>query len=109
LDEYAAHADHVSNSGDFVNRYQHFNPFFTLSGTGFFMHQTFRPTWAIALDANQMTPLFFVQGAYFLTPKLEMRLGEVLYAGSKGAADNEGLFYYADRDTFYIRLTYFLA
>jgi hypothetical protein len=29
--------------------------------------------------------------------------------GSKRAEDNGGLHYYADRDTFFIRLTYFLA
>ena len=93
----------------FTDRFQQFTPFFTLSGSGFFVHQTFRPTWAFAFDANQLYPLVFLQGAYFLTPKLEMRLGEVLYLGSARAQDNGGLSYYSDRDTFYVRLTYFLA
>jgi len=110
LNEYDSHADHVDNSASFSNRYQTWNPFFTLSGTGFFLHQTFRPTWAVAADASdKFTPLFYVQGAYFLTPKLEMRLGEILYAGSRRNEDPGGLHYYADRDTLYIRFTYFLA
>jgi hypothetical protein len=109
LNQYDAHADHVNSSASFTNRFQQFNPFFTVSGSGFFMHQTLRPTWAVALDANQMTPLVFAQIQYYLTPKLELRLGEVLYLGSSHAEDNGGLFYYADRDTFYARFTYFLA
>jgi hypothetical protein len=109
LNEYDAHADHVDNAASFTNRYQHWNPFFTLSGTGFFMYQRFRPVLAFAYDPNQQVPLFYVQGAYFVTPKLEVRVGEILYAGSRRAEDNGGLHYYADRDTFFIRLTYFLA
>ncbi len=109
LNQYDAHADHVVHPGSWTDRYQHWNPFFTLSGSGFFLHQTFRPTWAVALDANQMYPLFFVQGAYFLTPKLEVRIGEILYAGSARQQDNTGISNYSDRDNFYIRLTYFLT
>jgi hypothetical protein len=109
LNEYDTHADHVDNAASFTNRYQHWNPFFTVSGTGFFMYQRLRPVVAFAFDPNQLVPLFYVQAAYFVTPKVEVRLGEVLYAGSKNAEDNGGLHYYADRDTFFIRLTYFLA
>lgn len=109
LNQYDAHADHVDNSASFTNRYQTWNPFFTLSGTGFFLHQTFRPLWAVAFDPNQLTPLFYVQAAYFMTPKLELKVGEILYAGSKSAEDGGGLHYYADRDTLFFRLTYFLA
>jgi hypothetical protein len=109
LNEYDAHADHVDDSASFSHRLKTWNPFFTFSGSGFFLHQTFSPLWAVALDASdKLTPLFFVQGKYFITPKLEMRLGEVLYAGSK-RNESSFLHYYADRDTLYIRLTYFLA
>jgi hypothetical protein len=109
LNEYDSKYNQVDHSGSFTDRFQQFTPFFTLSGSGFFVHQTFRPTWAFAFDANQLYPLVFLQGAYFLTPKLEMRLGEVMYLGSARAQDNGGLSYYSDRDTFYVRLTYFLA
>jgi hypothetical protein len=109
LDTYYSKHNQIDHSGSFTDRYQQFNPFFTVSGTGFFMHQTFRPTWAVAVDANRMYPLVFLQTAYFLTPKLEMRLGEVLYLGSERSQVDSGLSYYSDRDTFYVRLTYFLA
>jgi Protein of unknown function (DUF1302) len=99
----------IDHSGSFTDRYQQWNPFFTLSGSGYFVHQTFRPTWAFFFDANQMWPGFFIQAGYSLTPKLDVRVGEILYAGSGRAQDNGGLSYYADRDTFFIRLTYFLA
>ncbi|MGH7896439.1 MAG: DUF1302 family protein [Candidatus Binatia bacterium] len=109
LNEYNSHADHVTHAASFTDRFQHFNPFFTVSGTGFFLNQTFRPTWAVAFDTNQLVPLTFLQAAYFLTPRLEMRLGSVIYAGSVRSQDNNFLYDYADRDTFYVRLTYFLA
>ena len=63
---------------------------------------------AFAFDPNQNVPLFYVQAAYFVTPKVEVRLGEVLYMGSTRAEHNGGLHCYADRDTFFLRLTYFL-
>jgi hypothetical protein len=110
LDTYRSKFNQLDHSGSFTDRYQQWNPFFTLSGTGFFMHQTFRPTWAVFADAAKgLQPGAFLQIAYFLTPKLELRLGEVLYMGSAGMQDDGGLSLYADRDTFYARLTYFLA
>ncbi len=109
LDTYYSKFNQIDHSGSFTDRYQQFNPFITVSGTGFFMHQTFRPTWAFFMDMNQMYPGAFLQTAYFLTPKLEMRLGEVLYAGSTRQQTDGGLNYYSDRDTFYVRLTYYLA
>ncbi len=109
LNEYDVYAANVAHSASYTDRFQHFNPFFTVSGTGFFLHQTFRPTWAVAYDTNQQVPLFFVQGAYFLSPKLELRIGEIIYAGSKRDQDNNFLYDYADRDTLYFRLTYYIA
>jgi Protein of unknown function (DUF1302) len=109
LNEYNTKFNQVDHSGSFTDRFQQFNPFFTLSGSGFFVHQKFRPTWAFALDANQLYPLWYTQLSYFLTEKLEMKVGEVLYLGSARSQDNGGLSYYSDRDTFYVRLTYFLA
>jgi len=110
LNEYDAHYQHVDSSASFSNRFQQWNPFFTVSGSGFFLHQKFSPILAVAVDASdKMTPLFFAQGKYFVTPKLEVRVGEILYAGSRFNEDPGGLHYYADRDNFYIRLTYYLA
>jgi hypothetical protein len=109
LNTYLSKFNQIDHSGSFTDRYQQFSPFFTLTGSGFFVHQTFRPTLAFFMDANQLFPGFFIQGEYALTPKLNLRIGEVLYAGSSRAQDNNFLSYYADRDTFFVRLTYFLA
>jgi hypothetical protein len=57
---------------------------------------------------NQDFPLAIFQADYFLTEKLVVRLGEVLYMGSTQAQVNSFLNYYANRDTTYLRLTYFL-
>ncbi len=110
LNTYDAHAnDSVSNAATYTDRQPHWNPFFTVSGSGFFLHQTLAPIWAVAADASTgFTPLFFLQIKYFITPKLELRVGEVLYMGSKNAENPSGLNYYADRDNFYFRLTYYL-
>jgi hypothetical protein len=109
LNEYNTHADHTAHFSSFSDRYQTWNPFLTFVGTGLFMHANFRPTLAVALDANQMYPTFFFQGAYSVTRDLEVRLGEIIYAGSKNQEDNNFIHYYSDRDTFFFRLTYFLA
>ena len=67
------------------------------------------PIWAVAADASTgFTPLFFLQIKYFITPKIELRLGEVLYMGSRKNYNPSALNYYSDRDNFYVRLTYYL-
>jgi hypothetical protein len=110
LNEYDSHADHTNLQTSFTNHTHHWQPLLTLSGTGFFLHQTFRPTWAMGWDLSAKPfPLFLVQGEYFLTPMLVVRMGEILYAGSKNNETDSGLHFYADRDTFFIRMTYFLA
>ncbi len=109
LNEYDAHADHMGNAASFTNRYSTWNPFFTVSGSGFFLHQKLNPLWAVAADASVgFTPLLILQIKYFITPQLEMRVGEDLYMGSRYNEDPGGLHYYADRDNTYVRLTYYL-
>jgi hypothetical protein len=44
---------------------------------------------------------------YFLTPKLQVRVGEVNYMGSAHAENFLFLNKYSDRDTTYVRFTYF--
>jgi hypothetical protein len=55
------------------------------------MYQRLRPVRAFSFDANQNVLLLYAQ------------------SGSKRAEDDGGLHDYANRDTFFIRLTYFLA
>ncbi len=108
LNEYYAHSENVNLNTSFTNRMSRWNPLVTAAATGFFLHQTLRPTLAVAVDTNQMYPLFFMQAQYYLTEKLELRVGEIIYAGSKNDETNSALHFYSDRDTFYARLTYFL-
>ncbi len=108
LNEYYAHAEQVNSNTSFTNRMHHFNPLLTYAMTGFFMNQRLRPTLIAALDVNEMFPLFVLQAQYYITPKLELRVGEIIYAGSKNDETNSGLHFYADRDTLFARITYFL-
>jgi hypothetical protein len=109
LNEYDSHYNNVLNQTSFTNRVPQFNPVLTYAMSGFFLHQTVRPTIAAGLDINTMYPLFLIQSDYFLTEKLVVRLGEIIYAGSKNAEDQLGLHFYSGRDEFFVRLTYFLA
>lgn len=109
LNEYDSHYSKLVQQTSFTNRVPQFNPVLTYAMSGFFLHQTVRPTIAAGLDINTMFPLFLIQSDYFLTEKLVVRMGEILYAGSKNAEDQLGLHFYADRDEFFVRLTYFLA
>jgi hypothetical protein len=107
LNEYYSNANHLNLQTSFTNRSQHFNPLLTFAATGFFVHQTFRPTLAVGYDVNQQFPLFIVQGEYFITPKLSLRLADLIYAGGMNQETFSGLHHYADRDTLFARLTYY--
>ena len=109
LSEYRAHADgQVGLTTSFTDRQQHWHPLFTFAMTGFFMNQRLRPYMAFGYEVNQAFPLAIFQADYYLTEDLAVRVGEVLYMGSTQAQVNSFLNYYANRDTTYIRLTYFL-
>jgi hypothetical protein len=109
LNEYKSHANgQVGLTTSFSDRSQHWNPLLTFAMTGFFMNQRLRPYMAFGYEVNQDFPLAIFQADYFLTEKLVVRLGEVLYMGSTQAQVNSFLNYYANRDTTYLRLTYFL-
>jgi hypothetical protein len=109
LTEYRAHADgQVGLTTSFTDRQQHWHPLLTFAATGFFMNQRLRPLMAFGYEVNQEFPLAILQADYFLTEKLVVRVGEILYMGSTQSQVNSFLNYYANRDTTYIRLTYFL-
>lgn len=60
------------------------------------------------MRATQVFPLFWVQAEYFLTKQWTVRLGDVIYAGSSRAESFVFLNRYADRDTLYLQLSYWL-
>jgi hypothetical protein len=109
LNEYYSHADGQIGLLDSVtDRMHHFNPLLTYVMTGFFLNNVFRPWIAVGYDVNDRFPLLWLQGTYFLTPRLALRIGEILYLGSRHAESFVFLHKYADRDTLFFRLTYFL-
>jgi hypothetical protein len=90
-----------------TNRAEHWNPMLTWIMTGFFMHETLRPTIAAAYEVDTSFPVLWVQAQYFLSPQFQVRVGEVNYMGSAHAENFLFLNKYSDRDTTYVRFTYF--
>jgi len=82
----------------------------TLSGSGFFAKGKLEPLWAYAYSVDGKQHLFLLQafwhGLYW--DNLDLLAGIALYAGSQMRPDASFLNNYADRDTFWIRLQYFL-
>jgi hypothetical protein len=87
-------------------RVHYWNPVFTFVATGFFLNNQLRPWIAAAYDVNSSFPVLWLQGTYALTPNLEVRIGEILYMGSRFNGSFLLLDKYADRDTFFVRLRY---
>ena len=90
-----------------TNRHEHWNPMLTWIMTGFFLHEKMRPTIAAAYETDTSFPVLWLQVQYFLTPRLQLRVGEVNYMGSAHAENFLFLNKYSDRDTTYLRFTYF--
>ena len=92
------------------DRHQRWEQLFTLSGSGFFAKGKFEPLWAYAYSANAKQHLilaqFFWHGLYF--KNLDLFAGTALYLGSRFQTNASFLNYYADRDTAWIRLQYFI-
>ncbi|MCS6927568.1 MAG: hypothetical protein NZ578_16890, partial [Candidatus Binatia bacterium] len=68
------------------------------------------PLLAYAYSPNAKQHLILLQtwwhGLYF--PKLDLYTGLALYPGSRFRTDQSFLNYYADRDTWWIRLVYYI-
>lgn len=92
------------------DRVQRWEQLFTLSGAGFFAKGKFEPLWAYAYSPNAQQHLLLLQafwhGLYF--DNLDLFMGLAMYAGSRFQSDGSLLNYYADRDTAWIRLQYFI-
>ncbi len=109
FNEYHSHADRLVGLLDSTtDRMQHFNPVLTYVMTGFFDKNRLRPFIAVGYDVNAEFPVLWTQFEYFLTPKLALRLANIEYMGSRNAESFLFLHKYADRDTVFARLTYFI-
>ena len=109
FNEYYSHASAQIGLLDSVTDRQHqWNPIFTSLATGFFVNQRLRPTLAFSYDVNDAFPVLWLQAEYNIGTRWAVRVGDVLYLGSKNAETFLFLHRYADRDNLYLRLTYFL-
>ena len=109
LNEYYAHVrGQMGNTGSISDRNHHWNPLATFLATGYFVNSRLRPILAAAYDVNDQFPVFWLQGEWFFDQHWTLKAGEVLYAGSRNAESFVFLNKYADRDTFYVQLSYWL-
>jgi hypothetical protein len=92
------------------DRVQRWEQLFTLSGSGFFARGKLEPLWAYAYSPNAKQHLILLQswwhGLYFRN--LDLYAGLALYPGSRFRTDQSFLNYYADRDTVWMRLVYYI-
>jgi hypothetical protein len=108
FNEYWSNVSHqLGQDFSLTNRHEHWNPILTWIMTGFFMHERMRPTIAAAYEVDTSFPVLWLQLQYFLTNQLQVRVGEVNYMGSAHAENFLLLNKYSDRDTSYVRFTYF--
>jgi hypothetical protein len=109
LNEYYTHSrSQIGLLDSWTDRMHTWNPVLTFVMTGFFLNNVFRPFIAAGYDVNDKFPILWLQGTYFVTPKLSVRVGEILYMGSEYRESFLFLHKYADRDTLFLRLTYYL-
>ena len=109
FNEYYTHyAKQMGLLDSVTDRMQQFNPVLTYVMTGFFMNDRLRPFIAAGYDVNAAFPVTWVQFEYYLTPKLSVKIADIEYLGSKNAESFLFLHKYADRDTFFVKATYFL-
>jgi len=109
LNEYNANVkNQIGQLFEVHERMHHWNPTATLLATGFFMNSRFRPIIAGAYEFNSRFPVLWLQGEYYVNPRLSIRAGEILYMGSQFSANPLFLNKFADRDEAYIRFIYWL-
>ena len=110
FNEYYSHVrGQIGLLDSITDRMHHWNPMITFLATGFFVQQRLRPTIAFGYDLNDQFPVLWAQAEYNIGQRWTVRLGEVLYMGSKHAEQFLYLNKYADRDTLFLRVTYFLV
>ena len=109
FNEYYTHSGNQIGLLDSVtDRMYSWNPVLTYVMTGFFMNNRLRPFIAAGYDVNVNFPVTWVQFEWFITPQLSLKVGDIEYLGSKNAESFLFLHKYADRDTFFAKLTYFI-
>jgi hypothetical protein len=109
FNEYYSHwRNQIGLTDSITDRQHQWNPIFTTVLTGFFMSNRLRPFVSFAYEVNHDTPILWLQAEYNLGARWALRVGEILYMGSTRSESPLLLHRYADRDTLFMRLTYYL-
>jgi hypothetical protein len=92
------------------NRHHRFEQLYTVATSGFYFRGKLEPLFAFAYSVNAKQPLILAQtywhGLFFRN--LDLFVGSTMYMGSRNDTDNTGLHLWADRDSFWFRLQYYL-
>ncbi len=92
------------------DRHHRWEQLYTVATSGFYFRGKLEPLFAFAYSVNAKQPLILAQtfwhGLFFRN--LDLFVGSTLYMGSRNDVDNTGLNLWADRDSFWIRLQYYL-
>ena len=92
------------------DRIQRWEQLYTVATSGFYFRGKLEPLFAFAYSVNARQPLILAQtfwhGLFFRN--LDLFVGTTLYMGSRNNVDATSLHLWADRDSFWIRLQYYL-
>ena len=92
------------------DKHSRWTQLYTVATSGFYFRGKLEPLFAFAYSVNAKQPLILAQtywhGLFFRN--LDLFVGSTMYMGSRGSTDATGLHLWADRDSFWFRLQYYL-
>jgi hypothetical protein len=92
------------------DKHSRWEQLYTVATSGFYFRGKLEPLFAFAYSVNAKQPLILAQtywhGLFFRN--LDLFVGSTMYMGSRGSSDATGLHLWADRDSFWFRLQYYL-
>ena len=92
------------------DRHQRWEQLYTFGVAGFYFRGKLEPLLAAGYSVNAKQPVFLLQTFWhdWFIRDLDIFLGAAIYPGSQNQGDGSFLHYYADRDTVWFRLQYYL-
>ena len=100
--------DQVFNAAQ--NRINRWDQLYTVATSGFYFRGKLEPLFAFAYSVNAKQPLILAQtfwhGLFFRN--LDLFVGSTMYLGSRNDVDGTALNIWAERDSFWFRLQYYI-
>jgi hypothetical protein len=100
--------DQVFNAAQ--NRINRWDQLYTVATSGFYFRGKLEPLFAFAYSVNAKQPLILAQtfwhGLFFRN--LDLFVGTTMYLGSRNDVDGTALNIWAERDSFWFRLQYYI-